>query len=121
MIYVLTILFGIGLVGCIGGFIYSAFIERQFALTLLVSGLTLLMGLYFIYMVDSIKNGNISEVEYSFPADTYKIETLVEVKGIYKDSLQVNAVDTVYVIKGIEPTIYDSPRMTKKVRPIRAK
>ena len=69
--------------------------------------LTLCCGVVHFGLVDAQKRGNRESVTYSFPAENYKMEMVVNDKTttVFVDGVETEATkkDTTYVITGIEP------------------
>ena len=103
---------GIMLILLIIGFI-SAIKDEEYVSAFFIVLMGILPGIMVWVCVSAAVNGNRSEVEWRFPADTYTLTTEVTVteqEAIINGerAVLINR-DTTYVIKGIEPTIGDTP------------
>ena len=87
--------------------------------TLAMFFLGALCGIIHFGLIDAEKRGNREFVTYSFPAEAFKMETVVNDRTtkVFVDGVETETTqkDTVYVLKGIEP-IFENKKDRAEMR-----
>lgn len=93
--------------------VVAAFKDGEYGSGFFFMFLGVLPGMVVWLCASAAINGNQSEAEWKFPADTYTLTmevTVTEQEAIIngEKAVLINR-DTTYIIKGIQPTIGDTP------------
>ena len=87
--------------------------EKEYVSVFFLTLMSFLPGTLLWFFISAAVNGNQSEVEWKFPADTYTLVTEVKVTEqeaiINGEKATLITRDTTYIIRGIQPTIGDNP------------
>ena len=113
---ILVIAFLVALGGGIWGFVSVA--QEKPANGVLALILFIIGTIFFVTATESLKYDNEVLKSYEFPASAYKVETRVKEEVTYsvRDGVVVEnkAVDTLYVITGVEPIMFRGEKQRGK-------